>query len=98
MLELILLLVIGGAIIGALGRLVIPGPNPIGFIRTVLAGWAGAFLGGLVGRLVFGWRYRYAGLLGLAIAVLFAALIIYAMEGGRRSNRSRRFSGGRWQP
>lgn len=56
MLTLILIMVIGGAIIGALGRLVVPGPNPIGFVRTVLAGWAGSFLGGLVGRLVFGWR------------------------------------------
>src|SRR5438270_409544 len=65
MLALLLLLIIGGAIIGALGRLVLPGPDPIGFVRTVLAGWAGSFLGGLLGRLVFGWRYRDSGLGGL---------------------------------
>jgi uncharacterized membrane protein YeaQ/YmgE (transglycosylase-associated protein family) len=85
MLALILIMIIGGAIIGGLGRLVIPGPNPIGFVRTVLAGWAGAFLGGLVGRLIFGWRYRYSGLLALIIAVAFTALIIYAMEGRNRT-------------
>jgi uncharacterized membrane protein YeaQ/YmgE (transglycosylase-associated protein family) len=78
--TLILVMIIGGAIIGALARLVIPGPNPIGFVRTVLAGWAGSFLGGLVGRLVFGWRYRYSSLLALIIAVAFAALIVYAFE------------------
>ncbi len=92
MLVWILLMIIGGAIIGALGRLVVPGPNPIGFVRTVLAGWAGAFLGGLVGRLVFGWRYRYSGVFALLIAVAFTALIIYAFEGRRRA-----YSGRRWR-
>ncbi len=85
MLLWILLMIIGGAIIGALGRLVVPGPNPIGFVRTVLAGWAGSFLGGLLGRLVFGWRYRFSGLFALLIAVAFTALIIYAFEGRHRS-------------
>lgn len=91
MLALILVMVIGGAIVGALGRLVVPGPNPIGFIRTVLAGWAGSFLGGLVGHLVFGWRYRYSGLLALVVAVAFTALIVYAIDG-----RSRRVRRARW--
>ena len=84
MLGLLLIMIIGGAVIGGLGRLAIPGPNPIGFVRTVLAGWAGSFVGGLVGRLIFGWRYRYSGLLALVIAVIFTALIIYAMEGRSR--------------
>lgn len=91
MLSLILILIVGGAIIGALGRLVVPGPNPIGFLRTVLAGWAGSFLGGLVGRLVFGWRYRYSGLFGLAIAVAFTALIVYAIDGRGRMRYGRRW-------
>lgn len=84
MLDLLLVMIIGGAIIGGLGRLVLPGPDPIGFVRTVLAGWAGSFLGGLVGRLVFGLRYRYSGLLALVLAVAFTALIIYFIEGPRR--------------
>ncbi len=92
MLVWILLMIIGGAIIGALGRLMVPGPNPIGFVRTVLAGWAGSFLGGLVGRLVFGWRYRYSGLFALLIAVAFTALIIYVFDGRYRA----RYSGRRW--
>jgi uncharacterized membrane protein YeaQ/YmgE (transglycosylase-associated protein family) len=84
-------MVIGGAVVGALGRLVVPGPNPIGFVRTVLAGWAGSFLGGLVGRLVFGLRYRYSGLLALVLAVLFTALIVYAIDGRGRSAVRRRW-------
>lgn len=80
-------MIIGGAIIGALGRLVVPGPNPIGFVRTVLVGWAGSFLGGLVGRLVFGWRYRYSAGLALVIAIAFTALIVYAIDRPRRRQR-----------
>ncbi|HWE57061.1 MAG TPA: hypothetical protein VG435_16245 [Acidimicrobiales bacterium] len=89
MLALILLMIIAGAIVGALGRLVVPGPNPIGFIRTVLVGWAGSFLGGLVGRLVFGWRYEYSGLLALVVAVLFTALIVYLIDGRYRRRPAR---------
>ena len=89
MLFLLLVMIIGGAIIGGLGRLVVPGPNPIGFLRTVLAGWAGSFLGGLVGRLIFGLRYRYSGLLALVVAVLFTALIVYLIEGRRRAAHRR---------
>jgi uncharacterized membrane protein YeaQ/YmgE (transglycosylase-associated protein family) len=90
-LDLLILMIIGGAIIGGLGRLVVPGPNPIGFVRTVLAGWAGSFLGGLVGRLVFGWRYRYSGLLALVVAVAFTALIVYAIDGRNRPTYGRRW-------
>lgn len=89
MLVLLLIMIIGGAVIGALGRLVVPGPNPIGFVRTVLAGWAGSFLGGLVGRLIFGWRYRYSGLLALVIAVAFTALIVYLFESRRGAYQRR---------
>jgi uncharacterized membrane protein YeaQ/YmgE (transglycosylase-associated protein family) len=88
-LVLLLIMIIGGAVIGALGRLVVPGPNPIGFVRTVLAGWAGSFLGGLVGRLIFGWRYRYSGLLALVIAVAFTALIVYLFESRRGAYQRR---------
>lgn len=88
MLALIVTIVLGGAVIGGLGRLVVPGRNPIGFVRTVLAGWGGSILGSVVGRLVFGWRYRYSGLLGLVVAVAFTAVIVYAFEGGRRRSAS----------
>lgn len=84
MLTLLLFMIVGGAIIGALGRLVVPGPNPIGIIRTVLVGWAGSFLGGLVGRLLFGWRYSYSGLFALVVAVAFTALIVWLIDGRYR--------------
>jgi uncharacterized membrane protein YeaQ/YmgE (transglycosylase-associated protein family) len=45
-------LLITGLVVGALGRLAIPGPNPMSIGQTILVGIGGAFLGGLVGYLL----------------------------------------------
>lgn len=86
MLGLVLGLLVAGLVVGALGRLVVPGPNPMGIFSTILVGLGGSFLGGLVGRLVFGFRYRYAFGLGLVLSVACAALIVYALS--RRQPRT----------
>jgi uncharacterized membrane protein YeaQ/YmgE (transglycosylase-associated protein family) len=83
MVLLVLSLALSGLIIGGLGRLLIPGPNPIGFLRTIVAGLAGSFLGGLVARLALGLRYGYSFGLGFLLAVLFAALFVYLFERSR---------------
>lgn len=80
MLLLLIWLAIGGLIIGGLGRLLVPGPNPIGLIRTALVGLAGSFLGGLVARYVIGLHYRYSLLAGFILAVIFAAMIVAAID------------------
>jgi uncharacterized membrane protein YeaQ/YmgE (transglycosylase-associated protein family) len=80
MLLLLIWLAIGGLIIGGLGRLLVPGPNPIGLIRTALIGVAGSFLGGLVSRYVIGFHYRYSLLAGFVLAVIFAAIIVAAID------------------
>jgi uncharacterized membrane protein YeaQ/YmgE (transglycosylase-associated protein family) len=67
-------LVISGLVVGALGRLAIPGPNPMSIGQTILVGIAGSFLGGLVGYLLF----RNGG--GLILSVLGAALIVWLLE------------------
>lgn len=88
MLGLILAIAIGGLIIGALGRLVVPGPNPMGILRTILYGWAGSIIGGIVGRVLFGWRYSYSIGLALVLAVVCtAALIALTDRRGRRNVR-----------
>ncbi|HVB06658.1 MAG TPA: hypothetical protein VNF07_10485 [Acidimicrobiales bacterium] len=76
MLLLIVSLALSGLIVGALGRLLVPGPNPMPILQTIVIGLAGSFLGGLLARLVFGWRYRYSYGFGLIVSVLFAALIV----------------------
>jgi uncharacterized membrane protein YeaQ/YmgE (transglycosylase-associated protein family) len=43
----ILWLVIVGAVIGVLARLLLPGRDPIGFVGTILLGIVGAIVGGM---------------------------------------------------
>jgi uncharacterized membrane protein YeaQ/YmgE (transglycosylase-associated protein family) len=82
---LILMFVISGVIFGALGRLAVPGPNPMGIGATILAGIAGSVLGTIVGALLGldpvtnRWLYFILQILG-------AALIVFALSrrGGRR--------------
>jgi len=80
----IISLVITGAIFGALGRLAIPGPNPMSIGMTILVGIGGAFLGALVGGLL-----GASGLIVVILEVLGAALIVYLMQ--RRGVRPRAY-------
>lgn len=80
MITFIFALLLSGLILGALGRLIVPGPNPMGIFSTICCGWAGSFLGGLVGRLVLGWQFRYSFLLALA----FTVLVVYLVSNNRR--------------
>lgn len=84
MLLYIIGLLVSGLVVGALGRLAIPGPNPMGMGGTIAVGIGGSLLGGLVGNLLFN---RPGGLL---LAVLGAALIVWLMERTRAEGRHRR--------
>jgi uncharacterized membrane protein YeaQ/YmgE (transglycosylase-associated protein family) len=67
-------LAVSGLIIGALGRLAIPGRQPMGCFMTVLVGIGGSFLGGLVGEVLF----NRPG--GFILAVLCSAAIVFAIS------------------
>jgi uncharacterized membrane protein YeaQ/YmgE (transglycosylase-associated protein family) len=74
-------LIISGAVIGALGRLVVPGRQPLGCVGTILAGLAGSFVGGVIGRVIDARSH----IPGLFLSVLGAALVVYLVSGaGRR--------------
>ena len=77
--PLIIGLVIWGVIFGALGRLAVPGPNPMGIGTTILAGIGGAVLGLLVGA-VLGLDPATNRLLYFILQVLGAALIVFALS------------------
>ena len=51
MLDLIWIILIG-AVVGALAKFVMPGPDPGGFFVTALLGMGGALVATLLGRLV----------------------------------------------
>lgn len=76
-------LAVFGLIVGAIGRLLVPGPNPLGCLGTIAAGVAGSFLAGLIGRLLFGRGYTA----GWIASILGAAVVVYLVT---RYSRPRR--------
>jgi uncharacterized membrane protein YeaQ/YmgE (transglycosylase-associated protein family) len=73
--------VISGLIVGALGRLAIPGPNPMSIGRTILIGIGGSLVGGLIGAAILG--SESAGI--IIFQVLVAAGIIYFLQRRERT-------------
>jgi uncharacterized membrane protein YeaQ/YmgE (transglycosylase-associated protein family) len=86
----ILSVLIGGLIIGALGRLIVPGPNPMGILGTILVGIGGSIIGGIVARLL--WLRPQDHFLGLIVLeVLGAALVVALLTRSRPRSRHRVF-------
>ncbi len=67
--------VIVGLVIGALGRLVVPGTQPIGFLATVGTGLCGSIVGGFVGQHLLHVHWFGTLLLEIAIAAALVALL-----------------------
>ena len=75
-----------GLVVGVVGKLLMPGRDPGGFIITIVLGIAGALIGGFVGQsLGF---YREGEPAGFIMAVLgsIILLFLYRMFAGRRTN------------
>jgi uncharacterized membrane protein YeaQ/YmgE (transglycosylase-associated protein family) len=70
-LVLILLLAVSGLVVGALARLALPGPDPMGILATIGLGLAGSFVGGLIAYLFMG---RSGGII---FSILGAILLLY---------------------
>ena len=75
-------IVISGLIVGALGRLAIPGPNPMSIGMTIAVGIGGALIGGIIGNLIS----DSAGVI-LILEVIAAAGIVYLLQ-RRQAGRS----------
>lgn len=71
----LLTLALFGLIVGAIARLLVPGPSPMGVLGTMAAGVAGAFLGGLVGKLLWGSAYTP----GWIMSILGAVVVVWAV-------------------
>ena len=71
MLALLLFLALWGLVVGALARLALPGPDPMGIFATIGLGLAGSFLGGLLAGLL--WQ-RAAG---FVFSVIGAIILLY---------------------
>jgi len=66
----ILAIILSSLLVGALGRLAVPGPDPMGILGTIALGLAGSLFGGLLSFFLWG---RPAG---IGFAILGAALVL----------------------
>jgi len=71
MLWLLIVLALWGLVVGALARLALPGPDPMGILATIGLGLAGSFVGGLLAGLLW---VRAAGFI---FSLLGAILLLY---------------------
>jgi uncharacterized membrane protein YeaQ/YmgE (transglycosylase-associated protein family) len=80
-----------GIFAGYMARLLVPGPDPLGFFSTFLMGIGGSFLGGFLGWALFGTDshegpLQPAGVIGSVIGAIILLLIynsFYANRGSR---------------
>jgi uncharacterized membrane protein YeaQ/YmgE (transglycosylase-associated protein family) len=75
--------IVFGLIVGAIAKLLMPGPDPGGWIVTILLGIAGALVGGFLGRAV-GW-YGPNDTAGFFMSVIGAIVLLalYRFARGR---------------
>ena len=74
----LILVALSGLVVGALGRLALPGPDPMTIFQTILVGLAGSFLAGVVTWILFGRGYG-----GIVLSVAFATGIVYLVRRSR---------------
>ncbi|MBA2269331.1 MAG: GlsB/YeaQ/YmgE family stress response membrane protein [Chthoniobacterales bacterium] len=79
--------IVVGLIAGALGKLIMPGDDPGGFIVTTLIGMAGALVGGFVISILGGAGATGFNIWSILVATLGAVILlaIYRKLVGRRS-------------
>jgi uncharacterized membrane protein YeaQ/YmgE (transglycosylase-associated protein family) len=68
----IIFLLAWGFVVGGLARLAVPGPDPMPWWMTIGLGLAGSIVGGVVGKVLFG----YPG--GFPLALFSAVLLLIA--------------------
>lgn len=78
-----------GLVVGALARLLLPGPDPMGIGMTALVGVCGTFSAGL-----FSWYVLRRHGAGLVLSVLFSMLVVWIYRRSRGGAYRRRTPGG----
>ena len=74
-----------GLVVGALGRLVVPGPDPMGIVGTIVLGIVGGVLAGLLARALWG----DGAAPGLLLAPAVTAVLVWMTRGSRRHSSAR---------
>jgi uncharacterized membrane protein YeaQ/YmgE (transglycosylase-associated protein family) len=93
MLGMIIAAIVIGIIAGYLGRLLLPGPDPMGFVGTVVVGIIGSLVGFFVFTTLLGIgdndKFDLGGLIGAVIGTMIVLAIYRAVAGrGDRTTRT----------
>ena len=81
--ELIAAIVIG-IIAGYIGRALLPGPDPMGFVGTIAVGIVGALVGYFVFRLIGigdNDKFDFGGIIGAIIGTMLVLLVLRQVRG-----------------
>jgi uncharacterized membrane protein YeaQ/YmgE (transglycosylase-associated protein family) len=77
--------IIIGIIAGYIGRALLPGPDPMGFVGTVIVGIVGALVGWALFTYVLGIgdsdKFDLGGVIGAIIGTMIVLLILRAVRG-----------------
>ena len=81
----LILFLIVGLIAGFIARALVPGPDPMGWLGTMILGVIGSFVGGTLAALLFGGTLELSasGLIGSIVGSIIVLLIWRAMGGER---------------
>ena len=81
----ILTWIVVGAIVGVIARFLVPGPDPLGWLGTIVRGIVGSFVGGVLANLIFAGQasVQPAGWIGSIVGAVIV-LLIWRSVGGRR--------------
>ncbi len=88
--------IVFGLVVGVLARLVLPGRQPIGILKTLLVGVIGSVIGGVVANLIGSGDIFELNFFGAVVAILAAVGLLIAgqrmglLEGGERDQLQRR--------
>jgi len=86
----LIILFFSGLFVGAVARLLLPGPDPMGIAMTALVGLCGTFSAGL-----FSWYVLHRHGAGLILSVAFSMLVVWIYRRSRGSYGRNTSSGSR---
>jgi uncharacterized membrane protein YeaQ/YmgE (transglycosylase-associated protein family) len=90
MIGFIITLLVVGLIAGFIARAVVPGPDPMGVVGTIVLGIVGSLIGGFLGYVLFhkdasAGAFQTSGLIGSIIGAIVALLIYRAVNSRSRT-------------
>ncbi|WP_163550345.1 GlsB/YeaQ/YmgE family stress response membrane protein [Candidatus Frankia nodulisporulans] len=95
MVTFVVVMILLGLVAGAVARVVLPGPDPIGILGTIVVGIIGSFVGGFLGYVLFGkdlgeGALQPSGIIGSIIGAILVLLIWRNVGTGRSRRYARR--------